>query len=85
VNERADDTGGTQTAACLIRYRLLLKKMPTVVRKKRPATKSRKSRTVRPVLKLVRDPATGLRILPAQPGRAPITSEDVARALIEFP
>lgn len=59
--------------------------MPTVVREKRPAAKGRKVQIARPVLKLVRDPATGLMILPAQPGRAPITSEDVARALIEFP
>lgn len=59
--------------------------MPTAVRKKRPAAKSRKAQTVRPILKLVRDTATGLMILPAQPGRSPITSEDVARALIEFP
>jgi hypothetical protein len=59
--------------------------MPTAVRKKRPAAKGRKAQPLRPVVKLVRDPATGLMILPAIPGRAPITSEDVARALIEFP
>jgi hypothetical protein len=60
--------------------------MPTAVRKKLSVAKGRKGQVVRPpVVKLVRDPVTGLMILPAQPGRAPITSEDVARALVEFP
>ena len=35
--------------------------------------------------KLVRDPLTGLVVTAKRPGRKPITSEDVARALGEFP
>ncbi len=61
--------------------------MPTVALKNK--SRRRSPKVAKPLVtkmnKLIRDPLTGLMITAKRPGQKPITSEDVERALAEYP